>query len=270
MGAKYPNGTRHDSRSSSKSDPTSQMINELLQEFIEATSAGVWFWCRSFFNRKSVYTVPITAGLAYWTYAIVSTGGHLRWIYEIEPTFFTPKLLNSSWQWSFWYHFAAVYLCLFTPILLVLGAWIRSIRTKFRRIFLKTRLKNGLGDTPKFIAERKLDPHSRQFIFDGNGLGISDFEAKKEQIESHFRSSIESIKLGAHNGQIAVVFTKKKFPSKLNYIELLTQKTLPKESFYLGVSTEGNNPKGSRPPSYAIAGTTGIGTRTTRLLMLLR
>jgi hypothetical protein len=32
--------------SGKKTDPTCQMINELLQEFIEATSTGVWFWCR--------------------------------------------------------------------------------------------------------------------------------------------------------------------------------------------------------------------------------
>ncbi len=47
---------------------------------------------------------------------------------------------------------------------------------------------------------QRLDAHRKSYIFDCNGIGLSEFEEKRERIEAHFKTNIESIKHGKHKG----------------------------------------------------------------------
>ena len=260
MGQPYPGGNDPKSHSGSKPDAIGRMINKVLQEFVVVSSMGTWFWIKSFVSRKAAITVPLTAGLICASYWIVSHAIHLKALYQLEPRVFAPQAVNWAWRQNFWIQYATVLCAFFSPILLLLGGWMRSIRTKFQRIFFRARLTNGLGDTPKLIYERRLNGHRRKYVFDANGIGISEFEAKREVIESHFKTNIESIAHGKHNGQVVITFTNQKFPSKVNYLDLTSQKVLPKESFYLGMSVDGiRTQKVAELPHMLIAGTTGSG-----------
>ena len=94
------------------------------------------------------------------------------------------------------YHWIFLFCLYMTPVLLFLGYMARSTRTKFQKIFRNAGLVNGLNDTPKLIRIKKLDRHRKSYIFDSNGIGLSEFAEKKARIEAHFRSNIESIKHG--------------------------------------------------------------------------
>ena len=247
-------------KSGPQPDATGQMVNDILQELIVVSAMGTWVWLKSFVSKRAAFTIPLTLVIAYISYRIALGGQDLVYLHHIEPRVFTPKIVNWAWRQPFAYHFSILFTLFLSPFVVVAGAWARSIRTKFQRIFMRARLTNGLGDTPKLIYERRVDKYRRRYVFDANGIGISDFEAKKEAIESHFRSNIESIKHGAHNGQIAITFTKQVFPSKVSYVDLTTQKSLPSESFYLGVTVEGiRTQKVAELPHMLIAGTTGSG-----------
>lgn len=247
-------------KSAPKPDATGQMVNDILQELIVVSALGTWVWLKSFLSKKAALTIPITAGIAYLSYMLARSGQDLSYLHQLEPRVFTPRVINWAWRQPFAYHFLLLFSIFLSPFLIVTGAWARNIRTKFQQIFLRARLTNGLGDTPKLLYEKRIDKYRQRYVFDANGIGISDFESRKEQIESHFRSNIESIKHAAHNGQIAVTFTKQIFPSKVAYLDLTMQKVLPKESFYLGVSVEGiRTQKVAELPHLLIAGTTGSG-----------
>lgn len=259
MGNGFKNQSQH-SISGPKPDAAGQMINEILQELIVVSAIGTSAWMKSFLTKKAVFSIPMTLGIAYLSYKIAYKGQHLLYLNQLEPRIFTPRLVNKLWAVPLAYHCLGLFSLFISPVLIAVGIWIRSIRTKFQRIFLKARLTNGLGDTPKLIYEKHIGKDRRRYVFDANGIGISDFEAKHEQIESHFRTNIESIKHGAHNGQIAIIFTKQVFPSKVSYLDLTTQKSLPKDSFYLGVSVEGIRTQSvAELPHMLIAGTTGSG-----------
>lgn len=248
------------SASGPKPDAAGQMINEILQELIVVSAIGTSAWIKSFFTKKAVFSIPITVGIAYISYKTAFKGQHLIYLNQLEPRVFTPRLINKLWAVPLVYHCSCLFSLFISPALIAAGIWIRSIRTKFQRIFLRARLTNGLGDTPKLIYEKYINRDRRRYVFDANGIGISDFESKREQIESHFRTNIESIKHGSHNGQIAIIFTKQIFPSKVSYLDLTTQKSLPKDSFYLGVSVEGIRTQNvAELPHMLIAGTTGSG-----------
>ena len=260
MGTNYPDSKDQHANSGPRPDAVGQIINEFLQEFIVVSAMGTWFFLKSFFTRKAIITIPLTVALAYGSYWIAARAMHLTFLYQLEPRIFTPKVVNWAWRQNFWYHYIFVLCTFFSPFLLLTGGWMRSVRTKFQRIFLRARLTNGLGDTPKLIYERRIDKYRKKYVFDANGIGISDFETKKEAIASHFKTNIESIKHGKHNGQIVVTFSKQKFPEKAHFNELLSMKVLPKESFYLGISTDGVHTQGiAELPHMLIAGTTGGG-----------
>lgn len=259
MGGEFK-GQSQRSTSGPKPDAAGQMINEILQELIVVSAIGTSAWIKSFFSKKAIFSIPITVGIGYLSYKTAYKGQHLLYLNQLEPRVFTPRLINKLWVVPLVYHSFCLFSLFISPVLITAGIWIRSIRTKFQRIFLRARLTNGLGDTPKLIYEKHINRDRRRYVFDANGIGISDFESKREQIESHFRTNIESIKHGAHNGQIAIIFTKQIFPSKVSYLDLTTQKSLPKDSFYLGMSVEGIRTQNvAELPHMLIAGTTGSG-----------
>ncbi|MBI2603761.1 MAG: hypothetical protein HYW48_11980 [Deltaproteobacteria bacterium] len=256
----YPNNKDSFSKFASKPDAIGQFVTEVLQEAIMVGSIGFWHLLKSIFSKRGIITIPLISGIGWVSYRIGSKAQHLVYLYELEPRLFTASRVNWLWTFPMMYHVGILFALFAFPVVIVMGIWARSIRTKFKRIFKNARLVNGLGDTPKLIRERRIDKERRLYLFDANGIGISEFEGKKEQIESHFRSNVETIKYGAHKGQIAVTFSKQIFPEKLHFNELVTMKVLPKESFYIGISVEGvKTQEIAALPHMLIAGTTGGG-----------
>ncbi len=260
MSSKYPGNKDAFKTSNPNPDVIGAFVTEAMQEFIVVASMGLWGLLKSFVSKKAVVTIPMVVGLAVASFMAAKTGYHIRLIHDIDPIIFTYARLKWLTRIPLMYHVAAIFCFILSPIVLMIGIWMRSIRTKFQRIFLKANLTNGLGDTPKLIRTQKLDKDRVSYIFDANGVGISEFLAKSERIEAHFKTNVESIKHADHKGQIAITFTKQVFPDRVSYLELTTQKVLPRESFYLGQTIEGPKVQGvAELPHMLIAGTTGSG-----------
>ncbi len=260
MSSQYPFNKDAFNQRNPKPDAIASLIIEALQEFIVVGAMGLWSLLKSFFTKKAFVTIPIVSGLAIASFATAKAGWHIRWIHDMEPIVFTYPRLKGLTRFPILLHVLFLFGLYLSPVLLFIGLWMRGVRTKFQRIFQKAGLTNGLGDTPKLIRSQTLDKDRASYVFDSNGVGISEFIAKTERIEAHFRSSIESIKYASHKGQIAITFTNQVFPTRVSYLELTTQKILPRESFYLGQTAEGPKIQGvAELPHMLIAGTTGSG-----------
>jgi len=145
-------------------------------------------------------------------------------------------------------------------VLLLLGLRLRYIRTKYERIFQAAGLVTRLGRTPILIYKQKLGKMRIKLILMPKVIGKNQFEEKAEALESNFDMNIESIKTGKSPRYIEIVLTKQKLPEKITYKEVSSEKVLPADSFYLGLSMEGIVVQNiSMLPHMLIAGATGFG-----------
>jgi len=211
-------------------------------------------------HRRYYIIFPTLAILYFWTRSYIKNANHIDFLSQAFPGFFTPQRVAWIYNYSLTEQqlpFLAVILFI---ICIALGWHLRFIRTKFIRIFTIAGLVNAEGDTPKLVYKRKLDKHRIQYDFDANGLGIGEFDDRRERIESLFKQGIESIRLGKHQGRVLITFNKHRIPAKLTYEEISAEKALPTDSFYVGQSIEGViSQKIGDLPHMLVAGTTGSG-----------
>lgn len=261
MGNQYPNNKDQFSKhSSSQPDATAQAVNEMLQEFVMASSLGFWVLIKSMFSKWFAITLSILGGGLYYTFEVAKFGGHLVWLQNSDPKLFTYDRLEWAWKISVLYHWIFLYLLFLIPIVLILGVSTRATRTKYKKLFEAIGLRNGHQDTPKLIRIKKHDRFRVSYFFDGNGIGLSEFEDKKERLETTFRSNVESIKHGKNKSQVVITFNKQSFPEKVKYTDLAASHILSKESFFVGQSSEGViTQEVGELPHMLIAGTTGGG-----------
>ena len=261
MGSQYPNSKeKFNNRSGPQPDATAQAVNEMLQEFIMVGSLGLWVLIKSLFSRWFAVTIGLLGAGLYYTYEIARVGDHLVWLQNSDPELFTYDRLEWAWKIAVLYHWIFLYLLYLTPIVLFLGISARSTRTKYKKLFESMSLTNGHRDTPKLIRVKKHDRYRKSYFFDANGIGLSEFEDKKERLETHFRSNVESIQHGKNKAQVVITFNKQSFPEKVEYTDLAASHVLPREGFFVGQSSEGIvTQEIGELPHMLIAGTTGGG-----------
>lgn len=207
---------------------------------------------------------PWSAVMLYGSYLttrnFISGLHHLVYLHESAPTVFTMERLEWCFRLPLFYHHMILLglIVFFTST--ILGFQLRFVRNKFLKIFSTAGLTNGVGDTPKLVYLKRLDKYRVQYDFDTNGVGLSEFEAKKERIESLFRMEIESIKSGKNPGRVLITFNKSKFPEKVDYSEFIDRQVLSPHSFYVGLSPEGVISQDiAELPHMMIAGATNTG-----------
>ena len=185
---------------------------------------------------------------------------HLAFVHLLEPNFFSLSGLMWTLKVPIFYHHLALLSAALFLICFTIGFQLRFLRTKFSKIFSTAGLTNGLGDTPKLVYLKRIDKFRTQYDFDSNGIGVSEFQDKKERIEAMFNMEIESIKTGKHPGRVLITFNKRSMPSSISYESISEEKVLPPDSFYVGQSSEGVvTQKISDLPHMLVAGTTGSG-----------
>lgn len=236
-------------------------VEEILQELIIVSSIGTWTFIKLIFSRWFWVPISILMLLSYHIFYVVVQGEHMVWLFSIEPNYITTtKNLGFLWHFPVWQHFIVVFSLYFYPVLLVFGYYNRAVRVKYQKIFQKVGITNPMQDTPKLIRINKIDAYRKSYVFDSNGLGVSDFEQKRDRIESAFGIPVESIKHGQNLKHIIVTLTEMVMPSSVNYNSLMSSEVLPKESFFLGVSESGTlTQKITELPHMLIAGSTGSG-----------
>ncbi|MBT4761941.1 MAG: hypothetical protein HOO06_09615 [Bdellovibrionaceae bacterium] len=258
---KYPNNKdQFKNKNTNKPDAFGEAINEFLQESIMVSAMGTWALIKSIFSRYCPLTLVSIAASVYAGYWIASEAHHIRFLHELEPNYLTYKLLMPMYKIHRNYYWAGISSLLYFPVLIMVGLHVRSVRTKFQALFYKIGLQNGVGDTPKLIKKKRIDKYRINYIFDANGIGLSEFETKRERLESHFHQNVESIKYGKHKGRIELSLNKQDFPEKLTYLEVAKRNPLPANSFFIGHSMNGVLTQNlAELPHILIAGATGSG-----------
>ena len=245
---------------SNQSREVEKSFTDFLHESVVVSSMGAWELIKSFFTIYAPLSVVALFAILWFSYHISTEALHIKFIHDLEPSVFTYEKLQFMYRLHRNFYWVVISLLLTWPIVVALGIRIRFIRTKYMLIFYKMGLKNHAGETPRLLKKKKIDSSRSRYIFDSCGLGISEFEVKKERFESQFKMNVESIKYGNHKGRIEIVFNSQDFPEKLNYSELSKKYNLPQNGFFVGHSCEGILiEKISKLPHMLIAGTTGSG-----------
>ena len=240
-------------------DNAVKMLIEAIQEGVVMTAIGLAELVKLCFTRYCV-TLCFLSGLFAVSRYFIKNAYHLEILRGLAPEIFTLKRISWFYNYTLNEHHFTFYGFLLLLIAFLLGFKLRFIRSKFNRLFHVVGLTNGDGDTPKLVYKRVLDKNRVQYDFDSNGVGIGEFEDKRERLISRFKMDIESIQYGKNQGRVLITFNKKQFPKKVAYREIAEEKMLPKESFYLGESMEGIlTQKVAEMPHMLIAGATGSG-----------
>jgi hypothetical protein len=240
-------------------DEAVMMFMDLCQEIIVISAIGL-----GEVVKLSIRYFPWSAGLHYAIYVFTKVfiygKHHLNLLHQSEPSLFTVERMNWTLKLPLIYHQLILLSFILLSACFILGVKLRYLRNKFSKIFSTAGLSNGLGDTPKLVYLRRLDKYRVQYDFDANGIGISEFQGKKERIEALFQMEIESIKVGKHPGRVLVTFNKRSLPVSVSYQDISEEKVLPADSFYVGQSSEGIvTQKIADLPHMLVAGTTGSG-----------
>jgi len=236
---KYPyNRDNYSEHNSSKPDALALFVNEALQEIIVVSALGVSFFIKTFVIRFFYIAIPLLLGLGYFSWWATGKALHIKFIHNLAPDIFTYDRLIWMYNYHHVYHSILFFCLIMVPILLILGIYSRSIRTKYQKIFSVIGLKNGQHDTPKLIKTKGIDKYRQQFTFDANGLSIDDFRSKQDRLGSYLKKNVDMIRHGKNKGQIVVIINEKDFTESISYQELSEQVPLPGDCFFVGKSIE--------------------------------
>ena len=261
---KYPHNKDHFRRqhagNSAKPDEVSQAINEFLNEVIVLSFIGMWTLVKSIFSRRAPLTIAFLVGSLWGGYYISTEAIHFKLLHASYPEFFNYDRIMFLYKIHRDYYWATISFCFLLVATLIVGWYMRSVATKYKKMFCRVGLKNSIGETPKLIKKKKIDEYRKKYIFDSSGVGLTEFEAKKERLEAYFQHNVESMRYGKHKGRIEVTLNKQDFPTKVLYSDLAKRFPLPPESFFVGESMGGVLTQSiAELPHIIIAGTTGSG-----------
>lgn len=240
-------------------DEAVMIFIDLFQEIFVISAIGLSELAKLSY-RLFPWSIAALYGIFVITEQFVFNLSHLVQLHSLEPSLFTFKVLRWCLKVPLLYHQMVLLGFMTFIVCVVLGFKLRFLRNKFIKIFTTAGLTNGLGDTPKLVYLKRLDKFRVQYDFDANGIGIGEFEDKKQRIEAMFNMEIESINSGKHPGRVLVTFNKRSMPISVSYESFSEEKILPPDSFYVGQSSEGViTQKIADLPHMLVAGTTGSG-----------
>lgn len=254
------NRDKYNSNKGPQPDALALAVNEFLHEFIVVSSLGTWMLVKMALSKRCLIPIGTISATLYYSYIVAKNGLHISWIRNMDTQLLTWERLEWMVKIPVMYHWIVIFLLIFSPIVLALGIWNRANRTKYQKIFETIGLSNGRNDTPKLIHTIRHDRYRKGYVFDSNGVSLKDFQDRKSHLESVFKTNVESIKFGKHQGQIVVTVSSLQFPEKVKYTDIAASNVLPKDSFFIGMSAEGVlNQRIDELPHMIIAGTTGSG-----------
>lgn len=238
-----------------KDHPATKIFNETI--FVWGLGISVYF--RNFF-RNWYFTLPSTLGLYFSCDYIVRNALHLKFLNYMDPEILTFKRLRWFNRFSYDAHYWTVFGTLSALAFLILGFRSRFVRTKYEKIFATIGLMNRLNVAPALTYRKKIGKGREKLAFDTKGVGISRFEAAKDDLESAFDRAIESIEHGKSQKYVILTLSKEQLPEKISFEEMLRKEVLRPYSFYVGLSSRGVMQIAiPQLPHGLAAGTTGSG-----------
>ena len=186
---------------------------------------------------------------------------HLRLLYQID--YKIPQAIIQLIA-GFGRYPNAIAFTLFTAILAIISLGIKPycLKAKMTRSLGKLKIKAGDDCRPKIISVTEIDQHRKETdLLDSEGVGLSHYHNKKQDMEAVFNARVESIRMGLTPRQVEITLSFKAISKTCNYHELFSQLT-GKTSFVVGESLNGVLSKSilDIPGGHLlIAGTTGGG-----------
>lgn len=209
---------------------------------------------------------PITAFLmlssySLYVYLVVGKNIHLRLLLAFDSTTFYWLRGKGYFDGDEYYHFFLVSSVIFSLTALVLGIKWMYIRARDEKIFKLARLKNSEDRFPRIISRTRIDKDSLKMRIDPKGLGVSDFEAKKDQLEGLFKTGVieEISRVKNDQSKIEILFSNAELPNMIRFSDLETSQ-VSKDHFVIGMSKNGVITQNiAELPHMLIAGMTGSG-----------
>lgn len=256
---KDPLGFDSKKKKKNKQNKFDEFITEVAHECTVVGGLGLCEYGRLLKHRYFA-AMPATAAAYLGCYHFAENLYHIAFLRLLFPEIL--PLTNFSWISNFplWQQALALFLCLFFPIVIVLGIRQRYMRTKYQKLFERCGLTNKHGEAPVLLKRRVADKYREQLVLDTKGIGINHFNEKVDDVEAGFRKAVESINHGDNQGIVTITLTSKKLPDRITFQEILAETPLPANSFYIGYSLEGPQVQDiSELPHMLIAGATGGG-----------
>lgn len=212
--------------------------------------------------RHYVKAILLASGLHGGIYFSVNNDYHLRlWSYLDFESFWWVRSQN-IFELDNTYHFFGIYVFLFLPILFVMGLRSLYIRSIEEKIFKLARLKNANEEFPR-VLKRSINKRIKQTILliDPKGLGVLDFESKKDQLEGLFKLGIiENIERSKNDqSKIEIIFSQMIIPEFVSHKQAHPS-DIKHNHFVVGQTKEGVLTQDITDlPHMLIAGMTGSG-----------
>lgn len=215
---------------------------------------------------KRGVSVPHTAFLvlssySLYVYLLVKENIHLKLFLALEPDLFYWLRSKGMFFGDNIHQFILISALVVLCSSFYLGFRWMYIRAKHEKIFRLARLKNSEDKFPRIISSIRIDKDTLRMKIDPKGLGVSDFEAKKDQLEGLFKKGEieEVVRTKNDQSKIEILFSKSELPKMIRYSDIQTNQ-LTKDHFVIGMSKTGVLAQDiSELPHMLIAGMTGSG-----------
>lgn len=237
---------------------------ETIWKFCEQATIVTWLGIKPFIQQCATYPLPsiiILIGGYFLNMKLITSAAHLKFLNWIWPSLFSGKFLNWLWNIPAKTQYNGIYMGVLWFYIIVLGAMALSQKRKLQQIFESIGLANRFGQTPNLIYKDKIDQHRELIVLNAKNISEETFMSKKSELESAFGKMIESIKRpGDVLTRMQIILTTKRMPEAIYFEELVSQKTLGKDHFYVGECMNGIVIADIKHlPHLMIAGTTGAG-----------
>ena len=178
---------------------------------------------------------------------------------KIFPELISSKIFLIVVQIPFHYQTLVMAAFIFIPILVILGAKPFIKLRKYQQALDFLSLKSGQGTKPIVLSVINPTSYTTRIFVLCRGIGLSQWENKKDALTTAFGEMVDSIKLSRNNKNIEINLCKKRLPEQCLYKDMLNELKTP-YSFVVGESYDGVLTQNIRSlPHMLIAGSTGKG-----------
>lgn len=200
------------------------------------------------------------AVIALASYRFIYENDHLLALHHASDGIFGYKSIQFLESFSWWHHFIAMNLGLWSILLFALGLFTQFTRSKYANLPQTLGIRRGTGEFPKLKSVNHYNKGSRTSLkYLANGVGVKDFTSKSSQISLALRRKVETIQEDIQNGLIEVILNNAELPSVLKFENVKSYLKKP-YSFIVGQGENKLYKQSIRDlPHMLVAGTTSNG-----------
>ena len=235
-------------------------IFQLFGQAIFGIGVGLGELIRFAFQRTLTAFLAVSSYCLY-VYLLVKDNLHLKLFLALDKEAFFWLRNKGVFNGDNTYHFLLVSTFVLVIACAIFGFRWMYLRARDEKIFKLARLKNSEDRFPRVINRIRIDKDTIKMRIDPKGLGVTDFESKKDQLEGLFKLGvIEEIKRAKNDqSKLEILFSRAELPKMIRFSDLETSQ-VSKDHFVIGMSKNGVITQNiAELPHMLIAGMTGSG-----------